>query len=1036
MQDLIIKPYSEEEAAALAQHINESSHGWPGSGLTHGIEMDEERAREWFESVNFIGLYMGWAGERLLGFSSLTGSDKDSKVAYIPLLNVHPDYQGKGVGRKLLCKCVEEAIEKKFRRLDLHTWAANLKAVPLYKKTGFFWKKDTSVHMVNYLPLIMQNSLARDFFAEHDWFKCFVRELKIAEDDEKWQGMQVYSYRWEAGDDFLEVKIDTEGEGITSISTPQLSIDCAVKNQRCPAGAPNSFVLKVSADEDGEMLMKAQGEDGLDLVVEEGLHLSHSWEKEIDFAVEENMSLKEKDEPAHKITTQIFWQGKLLSLETGVRVTEVIAASWGDMIPDVQVGKEGIVHLNIENAMDKEIKASVHILDAGGLLAVPLEKDVNLPARGKGGLDIKLEGRKRGFYELKLMVSYNFRGEKLQARPQILPVCVRGPGEVMQGATQEEAFLINDQLLLKVALKGGEGKVFEKNGRKKEILEMETDLIGPKYYPPVISEVHLKPEFAGSTLLLHGELPGRERLYFCREITLDGNIIYNSYTVANGGTAEEKLLIRLAGTVSPEYIDRVAIPLDGRVIIEDFDLDTFPGPGNLPRDEERYTEDWYALMGEDLVLGSVIPPGEGKYQVGESQLLTRSIPLVVPSCTEKKVTGVTFYAGPGDWRTVARLAATLGRVKGEELCESGVLKPEWQDDIPVLPYGKGTGHLTVYYPCAKSLSGRIIVEYPPAFKKEKEGFKTVFQDKKPWKNQLDFIGPVADKGIYPLQVKIEAGSSIRNQELPVIISGGKGEVKVEKDGSLWRLENGLLELMVDEDFAGSGVSLKIGDLEVLESPYPQPGTYYWINPWYGGINPILIPLPSRTYPGYLWQEKFVGQEVSRTGRSGKRWQGLLLDVEPQRQELSGLKLSLSYLLIEDSPFLALVYGIKNHTDYRQKLKIQWGIFLEPGIFTSYKTIKGDKMIERLLEQEGSFLMGKELFHLQGKTDFLIVAGKENILSLEENPNPFRQFLQAGPFTGLELAPGEEKELVTYLILPQQVNSTSIYGCLNNKKGLF
>ena len=41
-------------------------------------------------------------------------------------------------------------------RRHLDTWPGNIKAVPLYKKTGYFWVPETDVHMENYVPLLLR----------------------------------------------------------------------------------------------------------------------------------------------------------------------------------------------------------------------------------------------------------------------------------------------------------------------------------------------------------------------------------------------------------------------------------------------------------------------------------------------------------------------------------------------------------------------------------------------------------------------------------------------------------------------------------------------------------------------------------------------------------------------------------------------------------------------------------------------------------------------------------------------------------------
>ena len=64
-----------------------------------------------------------------------------------------------------------------YTRLDLNTWAGNLKAVPLYKKSGYFWVPETSVRMENY-PLIFRLP-RQELFRQADWYRDFRRDLAL-----------------------------------------------------------------------------------------------------------------------------------------------------------------------------------------------------------------------------------------------------------------------------------------------------------------------------------------------------------------------------------------------------------------------------------------------------------------------------------------------------------------------------------------------------------------------------------------------------------------------------------------------------------------------------------------------------------------------------------------------------------------------------------------------------------------------------------------------------------------------------------------
>src|SRR5690554_7555210 len=116
---------------------NKSAAEWGGFETVY----DEKRVIDENEDSANLNIWLALDGDEVVGYCSFAEYREDKGASYIPLLNVRPDYHGNKVGKALLLRAVEEAIAQGWPRLDLHTWPGNLKAVPLYKKCGFFWEK-------------------------------------------------------------------------------------------------------------------------------------------------------------------------------------------------------------------------------------------------------------------------------------------------------------------------------------------------------------------------------------------------------------------------------------------------------------------------------------------------------------------------------------------------------------------------------------------------------------------------------------------------------------------------------------------------------------------------------------------------------------------------------------------------------------------------------------------------------------------------------------------------------------------------------
>ncbi|MFX1562984.1 MAG: GNAT family N-acetyltransferase, partial [Promethearchaeota archaeon] len=149
-----IRDFTPDDAESLAQCINDSEGGWPG-GITSGVQHTAQHVMEDYKREDNITWLVAVSDGKVVGVSTLHPHYEDPEAAYLGFLNVSDAYRKKGFGRALLVESVRRVTEAGYRRLFLHTWAGNLNAVPVYKKTGFFWRPDTQVLMENYIPSVL-----------------------------------------------------------------------------------------------------------------------------------------------------------------------------------------------------------------------------------------------------------------------------------------------------------------------------------------------------------------------------------------------------------------------------------------------------------------------------------------------------------------------------------------------------------------------------------------------------------------------------------------------------------------------------------------------------------------------------------------------------------------------------------------------------------------------------------------------------------------------------------------------------------------
>jgi len=98
------------------------------------------KLNEWFSAekpdllykalTNSHTLISAWINGKLVGIANAISDGY--LVVYYPHMLVHPEYQGKGVGTKMM-----EALQKKYKHFHQQMLVADGKAIEFYKKHGF-----------------------------------------------------------------------------------------------------------------------------------------------------------------------------------------------------------------------------------------------------------------------------------------------------------------------------------------------------------------------------------------------------------------------------------------------------------------------------------------------------------------------------------------------------------------------------------------------------------------------------------------------------------------------------------------------------------------------------------------------------------------------------------------------------------------------------------------------------------------------------------------------------------------------------------
>ncbi|MCK5302407.1 MAG: GNAT family N-acetyltransferase, partial [Candidatus Thorarchaeota archaeon] len=205
-----------EDAGRLAECYNsfDDSDSWPG-GFTHGTPFTAERVLKHHKEQNYLRVAVAFKDDKIVGYCNVVHGDLDPESAYVGLLGADPAYQGQGYGKAMLIDAAETAANAGKRRIDLHTWAGNLKAMPLYKRVGYNWVPGTRVLMESHIPGILNCEMFEEFFSRYYWYDAYKREIHQEVDDVLEGAIGVFKYIFEGENgDSLEVTIDREAKGI------------------------------------------------------------------------------------------------------------------------------------------------------------------------------------------------------------------------------------------------------------------------------------------------------------------------------------------------------------------------------------------------------------------------------------------------------------------------------------------------------------------------------------------------------------------------------------------------------------------------------------------------------------------------------------------------------------------------------------------------------------------------------------------------------------------------------------------------------
>ncbi|MBN1641431.1 MAG: GNAT family N-acetyltransferase [Anaerolineae bacterium] len=937
-----------KDAVKLSEMWLASDEQWPGT-WSGGTEITPHMVTEWHEREQLIDVWVYEADDQIVAYCSFNTLQEQKDAGYVALLNVHPEYQGRSLGRRLLQRCLERCSELGLTLLTLGTWSGNLKSVPLYKKTGFYWVPDTSVWMLNFVPSILSLPCAQPFFARHDWYATFVRDLVQDEDDERWEGMKVFTYRWEADGEALTAWADREARKITAVETDAFFAGAIADNIEPAKGMSTPIRWRITNKRDRPMSVSlvAAGTEHMRLDHRAAFQLGPGETRALEATVQiaRDAPDPKQDKPVPSVRTLLVLDGEVLELGTGLRPRPAIAVSTEPRYVTLFPGVPKRVHLAFRSHLPEEVEATVRLAPEAGLGLDWREQRVSVPGKGFAGASVTLSADKGGVYPL--YVSFGLPGGSTVA--ERLPVFCLPAGGLLADRGAKETRLENEWTRLILTPRAGE-MVFQAR-QHDDRLGNQRARVGPPFWPSELDDYEFDIELRQSegrvTATMTADMQSYEGIRLYREVSLGaGPLIEVSHALLNRGAATHKLQISTSVDHWHDEDATITVPLASGLVSSP--RPEFPAAEeDISKHPEGLAERWIALESPHGTLGIVWDDDIIEQEVHWGNILLTKPQTCAPQQWARY--GRQFlYVGPGDWRTVQHHARRLCGTEDRD--EPIPAHTRAIHDVHIEPMPLVTIDDTVTATLAvdnlrrRPMEGQMELVLPAGVRADRTllSFENVALGRVAEQQIVLQLPP--DVGVHEARALLHTQLADGEATLPIIRLGRPGEVRVthaDADGrSVHVIDNGQAQFSVAPGFCGAVTAWMEDGVNHLRSPFPEVKTFAWMSPWYGGVTPLALKPRAWDMPGKLYQESFHAQAVDAPDARGIPWQGIRLEGLLTREELVGLAVELDYLTLPGSNLLKLDYRVRNLTTAPRAMNVGWFVFAQPGASAGEHTLRG------------------------------------------------------------------------------------------------
>ncbi|MED4584893.1 GNAT family N-acetyltransferase [Brevibacillus choshinensis] len=949
MESISIVPYRPELAAAVADMWNASRDSWGGgNSITTAKQIRQEEA-----SSDSLAVYLAVEGETVVGYCSLAEYREDIGALYIPLLNVRPEYHGKKVGRLLLARVLEQTIQLSWPRLDLYTWAGNTKAVPLYKKFGFFWEdRDDSTHLMNMIPTVLRTEALAHYFEEIDWYRDSTREIEVEPDGRKENGFDYFTYSWAKEEKSLRVEFERLGRGMRLIETEDYLLLAEVEKLELVFGREYQIQYRIVNKSGRPLHLSLKGESSetirfdyqqeLDVTGETTLSASFFLD-----AITEEQSVW-RTHP--RVCTHLLINGKAALFQVGI--IPKFPATLSMHVPGLTYpGQTTKLYLDLENNFSEEAEFTFELPSRPFLHMYEQRHTLLLRGKERISLPLTADLLEHGFYSLHVQVEAKLADGSSVSFTKKIGAAFTGLGAMLSGDTEQAWQVHHDRHALYLNKDDNEITVTSAAGGE------PTSIIYPKIGKPYSSEFSKKRAELIEFIMEKGAIGIRAtyRSGAFPQIALIGKtLLFGDGTVEHELELEnlsaDKLATELWITQSftPDFQHPI-LPYQGRYV----ETSSSYGSELDYWDGEQISENWLFAQGETAPWGMCWPE---EYRIDfQSWYVSLETSLGILEPHSKKTFGPFYimHGGYTDWKEFRAFARREAMPADLSLTPHLALVANKHN--PFVSNEEMSVQVKEYK--QQYLEGELTASTTSVSTAGQTLHYT--EDAEETESSFSFTIP---RSLYEL-VQVNGRFATHEAHLrSAIFPIGQGNVSLERaeeEGQqVYIADNGLLRIKAAPDFYPALYSLASNGQEWLDSSFPERKPKSWWNPWTGGIGNHVAELSAFS----LVKEERAASFVELVDNRQNVWQGIKLSYDVKKQEkYRGLTCHQYYLLLPGVPILChAVEIVQNTGTYFADKSWSTDIFLHTGdadeeVWLKTAGTNGEELSYKLAQGELSVL---------------------------------------------------------------------------------